>query len=277
MQITVSNLLASEALWATMTKLADRVVDGCICAQNGIAPYSVIHFKNDLDDSVTRRQRDVVEHLTINASNASFRVSRIIDVAEGTIKYNCQKGGYVGRAIRRHLELTQQSSVDAIQFFAGLINFIDTYRTKDGAQIREKLALAEAYSVLKNKARSTFYKHISDNATNVLSLRSFYRQGIDLSDLEQIADSGLPNVGSGVYVYPSLDGGGVADTLVIVTDTGSVAVIHLPKSGKFHLYTTSRQLGLMVDFLHGVGASLIDSLVDTNSFIHGLLNQVTVE
>lgn len=268
MQITVSNLLASEALWATMTKLADRVVDGCACGLPGVFPYTVVHYKGSTGE---------VEHLTINASNANFRVSRILDVAEGTITYICQKGGYVGRVIKRHLELNGHSEVDAVQFFAGLINYIDMYRTEEGAHIRGELAKGETYSLLKNKARCSFYNQLRLNADMVLEVRAFFSQTSPLADVVQIADTGLVSVRAGVYVYRSLEGKGSVDTLVVKADNGDVAVIHLPKSGKFQFHTNSKQLYLMMDYVKGVGASFIDSLVDTNSFIHGLLNQVTVE
>jgi hypothetical protein len=266
MQITASNPLAAHSLWTTLVSLADRTVEGCACGQQGVFPYTVVHYSGE-----------AVDHLTINASNASFRISRIIDIEEATTSYLAQKQGYVGDVIKKVMKWTTRGSIDATEFFAGLIEFVQTYTTPDGAAIREQLSQAEAESIRSNVSKAAFYKALVDHESNRLDLRDFFSQNYRFADdLEQIVIERLPRIDAGIYTYASLNGTGSADTLVVKAPSGEVAVVFIV-NGKYTMRTSSKKLVDLVQLTNGIDASFISSLIDSDSIIHGLLNQVTVE
>jgi hypothetical protein len=275
MQITVSNPLAAHSLWTTLTSLVDRTVEGCVCGKEGIFPYTLTLFKNVVDDDLSRRDRDDVEHLTINASNASYRVSRIIDVAAGTTSYHAQKKGYVGGVVKRTMGWSNHASIDATDFFAGLIEFAQTFTTPDGAKIRERMAKAEAHSLLANESKATFYKTLADIEAR-LDLRAFYTQKDGVTDIAQISINRMPNTLPGIYAYASLDGTSALDTIVVKAESGEVASVALV-DGKYVMLSSSKKLMDLVQFSNGISGHFVASLVDKTSFVYGLLNTVTVE
>lgn len=275
MQITASNPLAAHSLWTTLVSLADRTIEGCTCGKTGVFPYTLTHYVSS-HDVETRRDRDCVEHLTITASNASFRVTRIIDIAEGTTTYMAQKQGYVGDVIKKVLGWGTRVSIDAVEFFSGLIEFVQTFSTPDGAIIREQLSQAEVKSIESNVSKAAFYKTVVDFEDSRLDLRDFYSQKVNITDVAQIVRERLPRIDAGVYTYASLEGSGSADTLVVKAASGEVATIRII-DGKYHMLSSSQKLMDLVKFSGGITASFITSLVDTDSIVHGLLNQVTVE
>lgn len=275
MQITASNPLAAHSLWTTLVSLADRTIEGCTCGKTGVFPYTLVHYVSS-HDVETRRDRDCVEHLTVNASNASFRITRIIDIAEGTTTYMAQKQGYVGDVIKKVLGWGTRVSIDATEFFAGMIEFVQTFSTPDGAIIREQLSQAEVKSIESNVSKAAFYKTLVDHEKNRLDMRDFYSQRAGITDVAQITADRLPRTEAGVYTYASLEGSGSADTLVVKAASGEVATVRVV-DGKYCVFSSSMKLMDLIQFADGVSANFITSLVDTDSVVHGLLNQVTVE
>lgn len=266
MQITVSNPLAAHSLWTTLASLADRVVEGCVCGQVGVFPYTLTLFKGD-----------ITEHLTINASNASYRVSKLIDIEKGVTTYQAQKQGYVGDVIKETLRWYKHTAeMDAVKFLSGLIEFVQTYTTPDGAKIREELAKAEAKSIQSNVSRIVFYQTIEALQDKPLDLREFYSQKDSMTDIAQIVTNRLPNSLNGIYTYTSLSGVGRPDTLVVKAESGHVATVSIV-DGKYVMMSSCKKLMDLVDLTGGISGQFVTSLVDKTSFVYGVLNTVDVE
>ena len=262
MQITVSNPLAAHSLWVTLASLADRTVEGCVCGQEGVFPYTVVLFKGD-----------TTEHLTINAANASYRVSKLIDIEQGVTTYQAQKQGYVGDVVKKIMGWSRVGKIDATTFFAGLIEFVQTFSTPAGATIREQLSKAEVHSVLANASKATFYKTL-EGIEDKLDLRAFYTQRDGMTDVAQIVTNRLPNTLPGVYAYASLNGTSVQDTIVVKAESGEVATVALT-DGKYVVMSSSKKLMDLVEFSNGVSGHFVASLVDKTSFVHSTLNAWT--
>lgn len=264
MQITVNNPLAAHSLWTTLASLADRTVEGCVCDQGSVFPYTLVLFKGD-----------TTEHLTINAANASYRISKLIDIEQGVTTYQAQKQGYVGDVVKKVMGWSRIGKIEATTFFAGLIEFVQTYSTPAGANIREQLSKAEVHSALANASKATFYKILGEIEQNQLDLREFYSQKDGMTDIAQIATGRLPNSLTGIYSYASLSGNGRVDTLVVKAESGEVATVGIV-DGKYVMLSSSKKLMDLVQFSNGISGHFVSSLVDKTSFVYELLNTVTV-
>lgn len=265
MQITNSNPLAAHALWGALTSLADRVHDGCVCAKEGFFPYSVIHFLSGEN-----------EHIVISATNATHRVSRIANIEEGTFEYRAQEQGVVGNVIHHHMGYCGQYAVDAVDYLGGLIKFIPDYRQADAYELRQSLSKGEVVSHLKNAARINFRKQLEQVKDKVINPRCFFQQGSMLTDLAQIVDTRVAGVKPGIYSYASMDGTGDPDCVVIIAESGEVALLSIIEE-KLLLMTSSPKLAELIDFMKGVSASFIDSLVEKDGYAYGVLNTVSVK
>jgi hypothetical protein len=265
MQITNSNPLAAHALWGALTSLADRVHEGCVCAKEGFFPYSVTLFQSGEN-----------EHLVITAANASHRVSRIGNLDEGTYEYRTQANGIVGQVIHQAMGYDGMYAVDAIDYLGGLIKFIPDFRRADAHELRLSLTKGETVSHLKNVARIQFRNQLAKAQGNSIHFREFYESRSMMTDLAQLIDSRVPNIKAGVHTYASIDGTGVEDCLVIKAESGEVALLTIVEE-KLRLMTSSAQLARLIDFMKGVSASFVDSLIERDGYAYGVLNTVSVK
>lgn len=265
MNIRVENPLAAHALWTALVGLADRTVEGCLCAEKSPPPYTVTH--------VVGLSKD---HLIITAANASCRITQICDIEDNAIKYTAHTDGAVGKVICKEQSWEHRGSIDAVEFLSGLLQFVQLYRSIDGASVRAKLSGAEVTVEIKGKARIAFRRQLNHLTGNQVSHRCFYQQHKTESDLVQLIESQLTGVEPGIYSYVSMDGTGDPDTIVVKAESGEVALLTIVNENLLFL-TSSKPLGKLMDFMKGISTPFIDSLVDETSYVYGILNTVSVE
>jgi hypothetical protein len=265
MHIHVENPLAAHALWTALVGLADRTVESCLSLETSPPPFCTAHVVGSGKD-----------HFLITGVNASFRISRVADIEDNSFVYTAHTSGAVGKVILKAQGWEHRESIDAVAFLSGMLEVVQLLSRPAGAVLRDKIASAEVTTKIKSKARQTFRRQLALLTNETVSFRCFYQQHKSDTDIVQLVESQLVGVEPGFYSYVSMDGTGDPDTIVVKAESGEVALLTIVNDNLLFM-TSSKPLGLLMDFIKGVSTPFIDSLVDRTSYVYGILNTVSVE
>jgi hypothetical protein len=261
MKIHNTNPIAAQALWGALVAMADSPAEACVCHLKG-TPYSV----RVTEDNGHR------QHLVISAANASYRVSRI-ECLDDSVEYVHAEQSYFGKAIHKHFGWGE--GVDAVTFLTGLIEYIQVYRSFQGVEIREELAFAEVKNSVRKTARLFFRNHLEE-ATDLQPRKFFNQDDKSLTDIQQLIE-GYGDIKPGTYRYASLSGQNVNDTILVVTEAGTRAVLNLDKDNHFKLLTKNPDLLALVDLAGGgINEAFVNSLIGVKGYARRVLNTVEI-